>query len=361
MPPKKYTDETPAQTAARLKRNAAARARYAANRVKQTTGPAPTEPSKAVEKLKEMRAEKPEFVAKEEKVTGKNPKTAPPAPPEPEPRKERKKTVAKPKGGFPVITKEAVKKAKLKKLTKAEEEAKARRDAEEAEAKARREAADVEARKAEAETRARLLTAKKKAEESPPPSSPEPEPAPRLLVELPKPEPKPEMPRAPGIADEVVVPKKLSKEEKKEAEREARLEQFKLNWARRELGILPRTKGVEDELAAELKRLKLRPDVLWKPAPWKDEFVTRVRGTEWVPSKYLSQELTRAVGGVEGAQKIIREAEKAKLHTPAKFKPEQLEFGMREKALAEQQLGRVRAAISAAGGGAMLGLLSGFA
>lgn len=348
MPPKKYTDETPAQTAARLKRNAAARARYAANKVKQTTGPAPTGPSKAVEKLKEMRAEKPEFVAKEEKVTGKNPKTAPPAPPEPEPRKERKKTVAKPKGGFPVITKEAVKKAKLKKLTKAEEEAKARRDAEEAEAKARREAADVEARKAEAETRARLLTAKKKAEESPPPSSPEPEPAPRLLVELPKPEPKPEMPRAPGIADEVVVPKKLSKEEKKEAERQERIEELKLKWARRELGITPKTDSTYGELLKEVKKLKLRPDILYRPPPAWSEVIARVRASERVPTKAEAAAIRVATDDLERAERQIKRGE-------------YVDVAKRAKADAEERLSRARAAISAAGGGAMLGMMTGFA
>lgn len=170
MPPRKKELTEEEKEAKRLARNAYMRAYYAKNKAKKTTGPEPTGPSKAVEALKELRAEpKTGFVAKEEKLATKGGF-----------KPRAKKAEAPGTSKLPPITKTTAKKATLKKLTKEEQ---AKRDAEEAEAKARREAADAEARQKEAETRARVLAEGKKAAEAvrpvPPPA---PAPAPKTTM-----------------------------------------------------------------------------------------------------------------------------------------------------------------------------------
>lgn len=170
MPPRKKELTEEEKEAKRLARNAYMRAYYAKNKAKKTTGPEPTGPSKAVEALKELRAEpKTGFVAKEEKLATKGGF-----------KPRAKKAEAPGTSKLPPITKTTAKKATLKKLTKEEQ---AKRDAEEAEAKARREAADAEARQKEAETRARVLAEGKKAAEAVRPvPPPEPAPAPKTTM-----------------------------------------------------------------------------------------------------------------------------------------------------------------------------------
>jgi hypothetical protein len=232
----------------------------------------------------------------------------------------------------------------------------AEREKADAEAKARADAADMEAREREKETRAKVLTAGK-AEATPavrplPPA--EPEPAPRTTAPAQAVKETREAVTAADIGDistsmsGILMPPAPKAADPKEEKRQKGIEELRLKWARREVGITPKTDGTYNELLKEVKKLKLRPDILYRPPPTWEEVVERVRANERVPTRYEAMELRRATEELERAEKQIKRGEA-------------VDFAKREKAEAERKLGRARAMIAAGGGGGMLPLMTGFA